>query len=287
MPRKPKNSKGFTLIELTIVLVIIGILAYGGISVVSIQLDSAKIKQTKDKLDKIEKALQLYYETNGYLPCPGKGSYATSHASFGIEATHANTTSDTTLSNATCATHIDATISTHTYMGVIPVRSLDLPDEFMMDGWNRRIAYAVSKHCTDPDNWTATDSLAAPNARACVTETATSAPSNRATGGTLTIYDIDGASRTTEAAVYAVISYGKNGLGSYPMAGGTRKNTSSTSSTPELKNAKLSSASSGADAYTDLIFYDDFMADYTGAATYFDDIVRWKTAPQLWYEKQN
>src|SRR6478735_1969862 len=92
-----RGNKGFTLIELSIVLVVVGIMLYMGLSVGSIQLEAAKVKQTKDKLDKIEKAVQLYYETNGRLPCPANGTLAVTDASFGKGATAGDDPADSTL----------------------------------------------------------------------------------------------------------------------------------------------------------------------------------------------
>lgn len=63
-----RHSGGFTLIELLVVIAIVGLLA----SVVFASLNSVRAKgrdaRRQSDLDQIYRALQLYYDANGYLP---------------------------------------------------------------------------------------------------------------------------------------------------------------------------------------------------------------------------
>lgn len=62
--------KGFTLIEIAIVLVIVGLLFGSILGPLSEQSKSRRIKATQEQLRDINEALIGYAAINGYLPCP-------------------------------------------------------------------------------------------------------------------------------------------------------------------------------------------------------------------------
>lgn len=68
--------KGFTLVEMAIVLVIIGFLAAAFLSPLAAQLDQKNYGDTRKLLDESKEALLGYAITNKYLPCPDKTSGA-------------------------------------------------------------------------------------------------------------------------------------------------------------------------------------------------------------------
>jgi len=67
MRKDLKNQKGFTLVELAIVLVIIGLLI-GGILKGRAMIKNAKIKRVKADVDSIVAAVYNYQDKYGYLP---------------------------------------------------------------------------------------------------------------------------------------------------------------------------------------------------------------------------
>ena len=68
-----KRCSGFTLIELAIVLVVLGLLLGGLLMPLATQVDIARIRQTNDALDKVQEALLGFAIVNGNrLPCPAK-----------------------------------------------------------------------------------------------------------------------------------------------------------------------------------------------------------------------
>jgi prepilin-type N-terminal cleavage/methylation domain-containing protein len=68
--RAGMNQKGFTLIELAIVLVIIGVLIGSFIGTFAQRIENARIAETEDELEEIKTALIGYAYANRYLPCP-------------------------------------------------------------------------------------------------------------------------------------------------------------------------------------------------------------------------
>jgi len=70
-----RNQKGFTLVELVIVIVIIGILAAIAIPKFADLSNSAKIAACIQNEEALESAQVIYY-TNTSIANPGSGSYA-------------------------------------------------------------------------------------------------------------------------------------------------------------------------------------------------------------------
>ena len=64
------QQKGFTLIEIALALVIIGLLLTGLFKGLESQVTNAKLAETENILTETKKALLLYVTTEGHLPCP-------------------------------------------------------------------------------------------------------------------------------------------------------------------------------------------------------------------------
>ncbi len=67
-----KNFKnnGFTLVEITLVLVIVSLLLGYTIAMVPIQQEIKQYRQAKGEMDKIVESLYAFAQVNSYLPCP-------------------------------------------------------------------------------------------------------------------------------------------------------------------------------------------------------------------------
>lgn len=79
-----KQQHGFTLVEIAIVLVIVGLMIGGLITPLSIQLEQRKVGETQKALEDAREALVGFALRNGYLPCPAIS------ASNGLEARAGN-----------------------------------------------------------------------------------------------------------------------------------------------------------------------------------------------------
>lgn len=64
------RNRGFTLVEMAIVLVIVGLLIGGLVTPLSVQLEQRRIADTQRAMDEARDALLGFAVRNGYLPCP-------------------------------------------------------------------------------------------------------------------------------------------------------------------------------------------------------------------------
>jgi general secretion pathway protein G len=74
--RRIANNRGFTLIELMVVIVILGILAGLIVPRLMGRPDEAKILKTKIQIEAMETALKLYKLDNGWYPTTEQGLQA-------------------------------------------------------------------------------------------------------------------------------------------------------------------------------------------------------------------
>ena len=267
-PRQ-KEQNGFTLVELSVLIAIIAVVAAGTFSMGASAVESARRVSTQQKLDAIETALMAFRLANNRLPCPGDATLtdiAANSTTYGFEANNALGTCIGG-SPAANASYIvpsgspSAAAGTTIAEGAVPVRALNLPDEFQFDGWGRKISYAV---------WTP---LTATNAFV----TYGISPSC----GAITVENAGHGNRST-AGAYALISYGPDGHGGY-LKNGSRYNVgSSMTNVDEIADAHYSNA--GADTGYAATYIQKDYSTYTGdsdAVHPFGHTVRYKERWQM------
>lgn len=153
------DTSGFTLIEMAIVLVIVGLLLGGILMPLSAQIDQRRISETQKTLDEINQALIGFAIANGRLPCPA------SAISAGIESP------------------AGGGVCTNPFNGFLPAATLGLPQTdglgYTADAWGltqNRIRYAVttangSAFTTANGMRTTTMAVLNPDLRVCASAT--------------------------------------------------------------------------------------------------------------------
>ncbi len=127
---------GFTLLELSIVLAVVSLIAGVGISIATNALKAADRITTQEKLATLKAALESYALSYGYLPCPARLDLTPTSSSSGLEARSGSTS---------CAPSAGGLVAVNNiFIGNIPVRTLGLPDHYAADAWGGKITYAVS-----------------------------------------------------------------------------------------------------------------------------------------------
>jgi prepilin-type N-terminal cleavage/methylation domain-containing protein len=127
VPPAPTFSRGFTLTEMAVVLVIVGLLIGGMVMPMSAQQDIRYVSETETTLKNIHEALLGFAAANGRLPCPA------APAGNGIESFAAGDAS-----GGECSNFLDGFLPAAT-LGIQPTDT----SGFAIDAWGRRIRYAV------------------------------------------------------------------------------------------------------------------------------------------------
>jgi prepilin-type N-terminal cleavage/methylation domain-containing protein len=126
-----KRARGFTLVELAVVVAIVGFLMASAMYVLSAQMEQRSFEETRRRLEQAREFLLAYAMANGRLPCPA------SAASNGAEVIAAAAASGT---GGTC---------TLSYNGYLPAATIGFPqtggDARALDAWGNPIRYAVSR----------------------------------------------------------------------------------------------------------------------------------------------
>ncbi len=128
------RQRGFTLLEMALVVALIGLLVGGGVVAIAPLTLQAKTNQTNTAMDQIEAALVVFAIRNNRLPCPADGSLTSASASYGIEGVQSGNAGDATDAGSNNCP-VAATNS------VIPWRTLGLDENYSVDGWSDRVAY--------------------------------------------------------------------------------------------------------------------------------------------------
>lgn len=237
------QTLGFTLIEMAIVLVVIGLIVSGGLVAIGPVVENANVNQTNQKLDRVEQALVLHVIRYGCLPCPaGPGEPATGTYTAGQSVANG------AVYTGTCAGGTGCDFA----QGVVPWVNLGISEGDASDAFGIRFSYAVTPALA----------LAAASTTAGMQRVTSSYPA-----GTLDVSNNAGTVITTDAA-YVLISHGPDrAYGRQMTVGGAA-----------LPAAPFSSTFEGDNSAGPTYRQSDYSSDKSGT-TYFDDIVRWRSAP--------
>lgn len=247
-PKLP-NIQGFSLVELSVVLAIIGITLAGALDLATRKTESDHITETNLRMDAIEQALAVFVINNQRLPCPADATLAPGSAG-----------SEGTPSSSGCAgSNFN---SGYIYSGMVPTTTLNIDDKYMVDDWGRRFSYVVDMRFAN--NSSTTNCSSTTGSQVCFKNT--TIPQSTDTTA-ITINDSTGAART-DIAVYSLISYGKNGYGAWKSSGSSTRLTASTD-TDEKENAG-NDRTAATPGFNSIFVQKD-------TTTTFDDIVRYST----------
>ncbi|MBA2594900.1 MAG: type II secretion system GspH family protein [Pseudomonadota bacterium] len=176
-------ERGFTLVEIAIVVLVLGILLASLLGPLSVRIEQQEIRKTTDQMEEIKEALYGYAMANGALPCPDVNN---------------NGTQDRTGSPEICS--LDA--------GNIPWVDLGVPG---LDAWNRAFRYRVTGYFADQFGVDGSGNLIPPTVTPPPACTATPAQTSFAlcTDGGITVRDGDGGNVVAAKVAGVVISHGK------------------------------------------------------------------------------
>jgi prepilin-type N-terminal cleavage/methylation domain-containing protein len=238
-------TRAFTLIEISIGLVILSLLAAGGLTVGGVMVEQQQYGGSIERVAEAKKALADYFSVNGRLPCPASRTDLPNTTNFGVEvncaaggAAPAGTARVNGGGNFTGAAYSAGVMR----IGALPVRSLGLRDSAMADEYGDRILYAMSEQFANP--------ALIPAAK-----------------GEITLLDAGGNAIATagaaNGAVFLVVSHGPDGKGAYRMLTGA------------VKAACSGGALDTENCDDNNSFRDTRFNNGAGSGSFFDDMVGW------------
>lgn len=198
-----KNNEGFSLVEMTVVMIIAGLMLSGGMKILSAQIYASRQAESKLSMEVSRLALISFISRNGRLPCPAVPTVAQGTADYGVEAT--------TLGVCDGLPTFGAPASAVVVTGIIPWVSLGISDSSALDGHYNRLTYQVVRDATAA----ASETHKVAGMRGNITLHSNAPPTatnqiNNCSGG-LTYNSC--------AAVAIVVSHGRNGFGAYTQSG--------------------------------------------------------------------
>lgn len=207
-----KNSSGFTLIEMSVVVIIVGLIIAAAIPHFRSYKATEDFYETEEKIQLIDGALKEFFGLNGRYPCPADPTLDISDPLFGVEIAdcRANSTAPCPAGCISTGTRDadDDGNPDDILIGSLPVRTLADSTRFSdftfadgADAYHNQYTYAVTEAMT----W---QSLGLSN------------PANVQLGA-LTVRDEFNRDLTEPAgaAHYVVVSHGRNGLGAHNLEG--------------------------------------------------------------------
>ena len=267
------GPSGFTLVEMSVVLVILSLLASVAFSLAAQNSRAERQRELTQKLNRIEQALIAYARQNNALPCPARpnsrpymsfsAAYTTGSAVIDCGSATWNTTYST---RSSLQSQYDST-SSYIIAGTLPVFTLGLTDAEGIDPWGNQFTYAIdtTANAFRSLNGTFTAPFVYYNSGKNI--------------GKIRINDLDGNAIVTNA-IAVVVSHGENGNGAFPYQTTTATRKLSGTDSNEQKNCHCNN--SGANTAFDGIFVQGSTGQSASAATKtFDDTVRYYLRTQF------
>ncbi|HET7833325.1 MAG TPA: prepilin-type N-terminal cleavage/methylation domain-containing protein [Gallionella sp.] len=191
--RRKALWRGFSLVELAIVLIILGLLMTGLAPSLSARIDALHLDETRKSMKEIQEALLGFAVANGRLPWPACGTLAAGQSNAGIELSPAS------------ATAIGCTAD----MAVLPWATLGTSET---DAWGNRYTYRVSSDFADVVG-DATYGGCTPGTLPAQSTFAL------CSSGNLNVLSAAGGTNLATNLPAVIVSHGKNGAGAYTPQG--------------------------------------------------------------------
>ncbi|MBI4031350.1 MAG: type II secretion system protein [Proteobacteria bacterium] len=185
------NCKGFSLIELAIGLVVIGLLVAAVTQWVKTELVKSDINSTKDRAEIVIAAINAYYDDNGHYPWPANPAVTEGNSNYGKQ--------DLALPSTSAPNEV--------VRGSVPFADLKISMKDTLDGWNNKFTYAVSKNQTGPPAPMPMPTTGVITVSALVPSNPPQPPPN------------DWVAAEVPGVYWVLVSHGKSGSGAYASSG--------------------------------------------------------------------
>jgi prepilin-type N-terminal cleavage/methylation domain-containing protein len=151
--KQDRSIAGFTLIELSIVIIIMGLLSTVFLASLKTSMMGRERKVTLENLESAQLALKSYLAMNDAYPCPASRNALKDSKEYGRSISQCmpeQASLVTTLTGRDITAAVAGRDRRMVRIGVLPFRSLSLSDAKAVDGWGNLLQYAVTESLTDP-----------------------------------------------------------------------------------------------------------------------------------------
>ena len=201
-----RSNKGFTLIEMSIVIIILGIALASMFSMYNIYEKDRQYKETVSHQASIESAISNFLAVYGRYPCPSPYNAQRGDLDYGHEGDCTdNTVAVGTCNNGQCIYQSTPARTALAFSGVpervregvLPFKTLNLDEEDIIDGYGNPFSYIVTERLATDGGFSAK-------------------------GGAIEIVNESGRSSLSDegSAHFVIISHGEDGNGAFTTAGG-------------------------------------------------------------------
>ena len=252
------HKKAFSLIELSIVILIVSILISGSLTLSKTSITNNKTKITKERMDAVYRAITTFVAINKRLPCPAALTVVKGVALYGEEAA----------TPGTCTGLFTSTNAPNLVYGMVPTAALGLSPDMAEDGFGTKISFVVDSRFTSrADGSTHNGGFEGTKGTLAVDKAIDS----------LNIITVQGPSGTdlTTYSVLALISHGNNKHKGFNATSTAQNTTSGTAD----ENSNGCDETYGSCGVAVAGYNANFIAYSTTAG--FDDIVLFKTKQQI------
>ncbi len=197
---------GFTLIEIAVVLLIVGLVTVFGAKLLGSVTEGTRARLTRQNMDTVKLALQAFIARANRLPCPAVETLGPANANYGMEAATPGTCTGTQQIGAT----------TVAFRGVVPWKSLGMSADNAFDGWSNQLTYVVTNSATNLTSST----VAGMRGTIYIHSTTPVAAGFPGTGNQINACSTTaGDNNCNAAAVVLLVSHGKAGAGAFTSSG--------------------------------------------------------------------
>lgn len=147
-----RTDRGFSLIEVSICLMLIGLLLVPLILVYKQYLETRRIAQSRSVISIVDSALIKYVAKFGRYPIPSSPNIQMGAAGFGQSATMPATdwpACSNPSGGVVCRTNVNSFGANDVLIGAVPFSEIGIPFVATIDGYGTRLTYAVTRSLTD------------------------------------------------------------------------------------------------------------------------------------------
>lgn len=136
LTRADLSQQGSILIPVIAFLLLASVFLSLGLDFLELRSPEEDKRRTIADINLISSEIASFAQKYNRIPCPADPAVASNDPLFGVEAKSGSSTACTRRE------------------GLIPARSLNLPEKYMIDSWSRYYTYAISPAFADPDSST-------------------------------------------------------------------------------------------------------------------------------------